>query len=53
MIDFMEDYPSPAEGNGLENRQVAVMSRVGSNPTSSLGHTSYINGSAPERAIMN
>ena len=21
MIDFVEDYPSPAEGNGLENRQ--------------------------------
>ena len=36
MIDFLEDYPSPAEGNGLENRQVAEMSRVGSNPTSSF-----------------
>ena len=21
-VIFMEDYPSPAEGNGLENRQV-------------------------------
>ena len=42
MIDFVEDYPSPAEGNGLENRQVAEMSRVGSNPTSSLGFTPYV-----------
>ena len=39
MIGFAEDYPSPAEGNGLENRQVAVMSCVGSNPTSSLDIT--------------
>ena len=22
LISLMEDYPSPAEGNGLENRQV-------------------------------
>ena len=33
----MECYSSLAEENGLENRQVAEMSRVGSNPTHSLG----------------
>ena len=42
VVIHLEDYPSPAEGNGLENRQVAEMSRVGSNPTSSLGHTPYV-----------
>ena len=31
----MEGYPSLAQGNGLENRQVTPW-RVGSNPTSSL-----------------
>ena len=34
--------PKSGKGNGLENRQVAVMSRVGSNPTSSLGFTPYV-----------
>lgn len=32
----MEAYPSLAEGNGLENRQVVSKRRVGSNPTASF-----------------
>ena len=32
----MEDYPSLAEGNGLENRQVDVNPREGSNPSFSF-----------------
>ena len=32
---YLEDYPSPAEGNGLENRQ-ACKSVRGFDPTSSL-----------------
>ena len=60
----MENYPSLAEGNGLENRQVDVNPREGSNPSFSFiiiagwsssvarrAHNPKVEGSIPPAAI--
>ena len=60
----MENYPSLAEGNGLENRQVDVNPREGSNPSFSFiiiagwsssvarrAHNPKVAGSNPAPAI--
>ena len=60
----MENYPSLAEGNGLENRQVGVSPREGSNPSFSFiiiagwsssvarrAHNPKVAGSNPAPAI--